>query len=180
MGNVPSLQDVMNVVSRQLEAAPIVSAPVKALTEMEAFSSLDPLLSDLQKQYLDARAMRIKAARDFGSDDPMTDMAMLVEDSAWCAVQTRYMEVRDNRAMMAQAQAIMEETRIEEERVMKAKKSREADEQFKQIQFAAQMMERKKGYDGSAILLAIYVLLMMDAQGWQMMQATPQFNKLAA
>lgn len=78
-----------------------------ALTELQAFQILDPLLARLHKEYLDAKDHRAKAIKDFGQDDPMTDMAMLVEDSAWCAMQARYMELRADRVLMAKAQTLM-------------------------------------------------------------------------
>ncbi len=170
----------MNIVARQLETVVVAAPPARALGEMEAFAALDPLLADLNKQYLDARENRVQVLKDFGADEPMSEMALLVEDSAWCAVQTRYMELRAQREMMAQAQAMMQQARMEEELEVKAQKEREADEQYKQLQFVAQMTERKKGTDASGLWLALYVLFFMDQQSFRSYHASHQFNRLAA
>lgn len=80
---------------------------LKPLSELEAFSQLDELLDDLNKQYLDAKAYCQQLVAQFGKDDAMVNVAMDMEDSAWCAMQTRYLEVRLSRVMMLEVQSMM-------------------------------------------------------------------------
>jgi hypothetical protein len=144
MGNGDNLQGIMNDVSRRLDGlTPISRSPrYEGLSEIEAFMTIDPLLADLNKHYLDAKANRIKAVKDFGAGDGMTEMAILYEDSAWCAVQTRYMELRTERQLMAQAQQMMEEKRREEASEEKAERKRKALQMFEDMQIYARMHEK--------------------------------------
>lgn len=110
-----SLQQAMNRVSSGLEqaglASPETAQPLRE--EIDVFAQYDPLLADLQKQYLDARAVRKRQLESFGAEDPMAEIAADMEDSAWCAMQTRYIELRDERLLMARVQKEMRAERRE-------------------------------------------------------------------
>ncbi len=131
-----SLQDVMNSIAGQTDTsaithdtAPLPHSPTKKLSELEALSSLDPLLAGLYKDYLQSKAARIAIATQHGAESPMAEVAIDLEDSSWCAVQTRYLEVRADRELMKQAQSILlaqEEIEIEEKLTQEQKK-REQD-----------------------------------------------------
>ncbi len=179
-----SLREIMNAVSvnldRVLDCAP--AGRPAALSEMDAFAGLDPLLADLNKDYLDARSAHQSACRDFGSDDGMTSMAAVMMDSAWCAMQTRYMELRADRAMMARAQKAMAAARA-------AFDLRQRQEQEAALLRMAWMMDlcaRLQGRgrcDGCAPeLWAMYFLLMLQTPPDAMFRARPlyRFNSLAA
>ena len=86
---------------------PRQDAAMKSLGELEAFIILDDLLNSLHKQYLDAKAQRKELVALGGQDDAMASVAFDMEDSAWCAMQTRYVELRAERKMMARAQDMM-------------------------------------------------------------------------
>lgn len=180
MGMDKNLHNVMNEVSLRLDqAAPACASPAKALDELQAFVILDPLLASLYKQYQDARQHRAQAAKDFGRQDGMTDMASILEDSAWCAMQTRYMEMRAIRSMMAQAQKIREETRLEEERLLQEKKEREAREALEQMQLFSKMHAPKQKSEIS--LWFAYIMLFGDDQlFFRNYQPSYSFNRLAA
>ncbi len=80
---------------------------LRALSELDAFILLDDTLDSLNKQYLDAKVQRKELVALYGDDDAMASVAIDMEDSAWCAMQTRYIELRAERKIMAQAQAMM-------------------------------------------------------------------------
>ena len=80
----------------------------KPLSEMDALVSQDDLLAHLHKEFLNAKGSFDRLMRENGADDAMTEVAADMMDSAWCAMQTRMMEVRANGAVMAQAQAMMQ------------------------------------------------------------------------
>lgn len=174
-----SLQNVMNDVSRRLGSGDFSLPVTKALSELEAFARLDPLLADLDKQYRDTQDMYLQAKREFGVDDPMTEMALLNEDSAWCAVQTRYMELRADREKMRHAQRLMEDSRIEEERLAKAKRQKELLEDYDRMKFFSDAMARRHKNDAGEFFFMIY-LLILQKQTHFYPAHTQQFNQLAA
>lgn len=173
MGSTLCLQSIMNEVG-----AYIVPTAPPVLTELQAFLAIDPLLARLHKEYLDAKETRGQSERDFGKDDPMTDMAVLVEDSAWCAMQTRYMEVRADRALMIQAQGLMDEERMKSARQREQKDAEAALRLYNWMEFIARA--RRKEAWATSWLWA--VLLLMDEKHFTFRahQPTHQFNRLAA
>jgi hypothetical protein len=62
--------------------------------ELRFWLAVDPLLADLNKQFIDARAQHIRLSRLHGPKDPMTDVADDMVDSAQCAFETRLLELR--------------------------------------------------------------------------------------
>ncbi len=173
-----SIQDVMNTVARQLEKAPRrdPSAPRQILSELEIFASIDPLLGDLQRQYKDARYNRRMHEKTFGADDPMTDVARDTEDSAWCAMQTRFMETRGDRDMMRQMQAIQCEQHAEERREKEQEQQRNALDTFYR---ADTMMRMKKQAKTPVIYEWLIVLWLMHQRG-DRFSIAPGFARFAA
>lgn len=80
----------------------------KPLSEMAALASQDDILAHLQKEFLNAKASHDRLLCENGVDDAMTEVAADMMDSAWCAMQTRMMEVRAKGEMMARAQSMMQ------------------------------------------------------------------------
>ncbi|MEM6812035.1 MAG: hypothetical protein AAF549_06170 [Pseudomonadota bacterium] len=130
------------------------------LSEIEAFMKLDDLLARLHRQYLEAKAQRKDLTKAHGSNDPMTEIAMDMEDSAYCAFQTRYIEVRQIQEMMARAQRLMRER--EEEIELEKRKEREKEFQnfilLSKLQEKARQRGRMGGFE-YAVLLLIFNLV---------------------
>ncbi len=179
MGTKPSLQDIMNDVSAKLDGALLAPPAVPVLTELQAFLTFDPLLAGLHKEYLDARDNRAKAVKDFGRDDAMTEMAMLVEDSAWCAMQTRYMELRADRTLMARAQGLMEEERLAAIRQREKDNARDALRYYNQLEMIAKL-RRKNESEINWTALLLLLVLNGNLNGLRIYQPTHHFNRLAA
>src|ERR1700754_3624501 len=90
-----SLSDVMN----ELAGGKIISgltghAIINPLSEIDYFVQLDATLEELQYRYQQAKEYAQAACREHGAESPMADLAIDMEDSAWCAMQTRLMELR--------------------------------------------------------------------------------------
>lgn len=179
MGMKPSLQDIMNDVSAKLGGALLAPSPVPVLTELQAFLTFDPLLERLHKEYLDAKDHRTKAVKDFGHDDAMTEMAVLVEDSAWCAMQTRYMELRADRALITRAQALMEEERLAAARQRDKDNARDALRYYRYLEMVVQM-RRKNESDMNWAAAFLFLVLNGNFDAFRCYQPTHQFNRLAA
>lgn len=178
-----NLQDVMNEVSTGL-ASGRITAPVslklqEPLTEIQAFAALDPLLAGLQKEYLDARAIRLKSQQDYGLDDAMTDMAQWSEDSAWCAMQTRYLEVRDDRIMMKSAQNLMHESVLEYKEAQQREKEKDALKLLAELKMFDRMHEAQ---NKSYLHVWVMCIILLDYNDMlrNLRQPTYQFNRLAA
>ena len=94
-----------------LAAAPVSVEPCE-ITELEGFANFDPVLASLIKEYESAKANRLKLIQENGVDDAMAQMAIDMEDSAWCAMQTRYLELREDALLMKRVQKMMHEEQL--------------------------------------------------------------------
>lgn len=119
-----SIQDIMNqmaghmdVILDRRDAAAHGPAAAALMDEVQMWLSVDPLLAELHKQYLDARAHHAKIQARHGDGDPMTDIAADMKDSAQCAVDTRIIELRQDAEARTMLQFI----------IRKAAAAREAD-----------------------------------------------------
>ena len=150
------LNDAANLVASG--AVTLQKAPLKPMSELEAFASLDPLLSSLRKDYLDTKSQRAQALREYGAGDAMVEMAEWAEDSAWCAMQTRYMELRADRPMMIQAQSLMQES-LEDYRAQESReKQKEAIKTAQQLLLFQKMREVQDDKKSSLWLLMLLLL----------------------
>lgn len=179
MADGRALNDIMNDVSRRLDIIPDAPhpKPQNAVNEMEAFRFIDDLLAKLHKEYVDAKEHRIKAQKEFGASDGMTDLSMILEDSAWCAMQTRYMELRGDAGLMKRAREIMEETRRAEEQAHRRKKEAEEMDQWKIVQMIARMKDKQK-QDEAILWFIILVHAGMNNNVFRL-APTHKFNALA-
>ncbi len=154
-----SLKEVMEQVSKNLDA-PVVSAhAIEPMSELEAFAKSDDLLAALRKEYLDVKAIRLKTQKEFGRDDSMVDMAVDVEDSAWCAMQTRYMELRDNQIAAIKAKNVIEEERRIQKIAREKLEQQKALDYYYSLQKIAHIKETAK-FDYA---LFIWAMIMLDS-----------------
>lgn len=175
------LHDVMNEVCRRLDREPGVRPcrppPCeKPAAEIEIFIRFDPLLCDLHRQYRDACAQRRRHEKDFGRDDPMADVARDIEDSAWCAMQTRYMEVRADRALMQKVQAEQRAEREDALRRRESEKRQEALALFYQTEVLGRMRAQSKSPAVFEWLLMLWLMKKMARP----FSVTPSFALIAA
>jgi hypothetical protein len=119
------------------------------LSELEAFAQLDPTLAGLNKEYLEAKDYRQELVRLNGADDPMAEVAADMEDSNWCAMQTRYLELRERREMMAQAQRLM---RASEEKIEKEIEERKTAQSMRFLEWAKSIERIRKAQKSDPIL----------------------------
>lgn len=123
-----SIRDVLNSLSRhpdqvvERRAIPRLAAgsvPAPDLAEIERFMAIDPLLIALYKRYVDARAQYLSALGG-GKDSnmAMADIAADLADSAWCALESRIHELRENES--AQRRARLLKTLEEQDRLRRA------------------------------------------------------------
>lgn len=89
--------------------------------ELRFWIAVDPLLSDLHKQFVDARAHHQRLMRSRGSGDPMTDVANDMADSAQCAFETRLIELRKDEDSKAMVLALMRRAHAMREEELNAK-----------------------------------------------------------
>jgi len=156
-GQEISLQDAMMAVTQRMETlrAPEPENVRNSMSELEAFIRLDPLLADLHKEFLDTKHNRKKLMAENGCDDPMASVAADLEDSAWCRMQTRYLELRDQRVLMRRAQRLMRE-----EEVQAAKAKQESEKARRgEIYYMVMLMEQERVRRGLPGLLEWFVFM---------------------
>ncbi len=148
-----SLNSIMNEMARTQSAMAKVKPRqahhgMKALTELEAFRLLDNTLENLHKQYIDAKAQTKELVSLNGTDDAMASVAIDMEDSAWCAMQTRYLELREKRHLMAQAQDMMRRRERQlndlKERVEQSHKQRQARDFMNYLKLMEMIKKKNK------------------------------------
>jgi hypothetical protein len=168
----------MNKVASELENFQPAqdNAPRNLLHELDVFASIDPLLGDLQRQYKDARFMRRMQEKQFGKDDPLGDVARDTEDSAWCSMQTRYLELRSDRDLMREVQAIQNEQREKEMRERDREKQRIALETY----YRGELMTRMKQDAKSPSIFEWILWFMLIRRQQNMFSLAPSFSRLAA
>ncbi len=159
-----SLQQVMNdmaqgagVNATALRAKSSKPIP-KVLTELEAFVCIDPLLKHLHQQYVDAKQDRSALTQQYGVNDPMVEIAIDMEDSAWCSMQTRYLELREKRNLMTLAQALIRDSEYAIERVKEKLAREKALELFYYFKMLEKMREVNKPSRALEIWLILYAL----------------------
>lgn len=170
------LAGILNDVARCAAELAAERAAPGPLDEFGAFVRLDPLLASLHKQYLDAKGDRARAAAEYGAQGGMTDLAMLAEDSAWCAMQTRYLELRASQDAMKRAGNLMAQAKAQAER------ERENRGRSELLDLAAAVRTaRRCRYDESALIFA-WLLLCFEDRLIVTFRAPPSvsFNRLAA
>ena len=118
-----NLQDIMNRMVSRFEGIKTEgpdSYQKDPWTEIKAYIGLDPLLGDLHKQYLDARALHKKLLNDNGKDDPMTDAAFDARASSVSAIETRVLELRKDEALRSIVAYRMRRTQLEQQEELSA------------------------------------------------------------
>lgn len=143
-----SLNEIMNEMAAgamgglNIPKAAGTQTPVAPLSELDAFIQMDSLLASLHKDYASAKAQRIELVALYGNEDAMVEVAMDMEDSAWCAMQTRYLELRGQSELMERAQRMMRQAieRIEEEKQLE--RERELEYRAKQTAYFMKVSEK--------------------------------------
>ncbi len=166
-----SLQTMMNQMARGENLAfskPSSLSHEKNLTELDAFIILDDLLASLNKQYLDAKSHRLELSKAYGADDGMTQLAVDMEDSAWCAMQTCFMELRAQNDMRRRANdmRVRHERQIEElkqRRVEKSKLKRAQD--FIYYTQVMEMVKEKNRVPQIFELIILFSIFRLDIFG---------------
>ena len=163
-----SLNNVMNEIARAEKIIPspnYINETTQELSELEAFAILDETLNDLQKQYLSAKAQRKSLIVASNTDDPMVPIAIDMEDSLWCAMQARYIELRQKRCLMQRVQKMMRQHQqslenMKEQAVKRQEKKKTQD--F--INFCELMRTLKEKQKSSQILefLMMFFFLQFD------------------
>lgn len=170
---VSSLSDVLNdLAGGQVAALADTLRRTDAVTELDLFLEQDALLSSLNNQYRFAREHHMAARKEHGRDSPMADIAADMEDSAWCAMQTRLMELRGNGALMRLVQKKLWEAEVAALAARQALKEKKALDFFNRMEAARLAKERNKStaiYEWLAVIIIYhrYLRLPFPALGIQ-------------
>lgn len=158
-----SLQDTMNDMARRMDALlddHRRSNPGDiASQDLRFWIAVDPVLADLHKLLVDAKAQRGRIASRHGNHDPMLDIACDMVDSAACAVETRLIELRQSDETRAAVAAIMQKALADKEEEQ-AEAERERSKRFWK-DFAAQRdTSASKQADGSLWMVLASLMLL--------------------
>lgn len=145
-----------------------------ALDELGAFIQMDGILAHLHSLYMKSRSQHAAARKEHGADSPMADIAADREDSAWCAMQTRLMELRADGALMRQAQKMMRESEEEALRKEHEDKEKQAKELVFRLETALLIKERNKVHHIYEWLI-LWMLFEPHASRW-LPSLGPSFN----
>jgi hypothetical protein len=178
IGDIFSIFDEVSCVLQDVEKGVPLLADAKPRSELDYFAKYDPLLSDLMKEHKDACGYRAMSAKQYGKADGMTDMAAIAEDSAWCAVQTRYLELRGDRALMKAVQSEMAADQAAEQKTLKDAAQNKLLQQYRLMQMAGTLRKDSKIESGFEWLLLL--LSFMDGVAFFRSGPSYRFNAMAA
>lgn len=160
-----SLQDIMSDMIQRLEATEPGAERNhhrNSLSEIGAYASLDSVLADLYRQYLNARKRYKKLERVNGKDDPMAAVAHDQTDSLDSAVQTRLLELRQRRLIREKAEEkLAQAAAMEREESRSASVSELLRTKLETIDFS-QTACKNKDDDEDALLLGALLLLQLS------------------
>lgn len=171
-----SLHDVMNDLARGVGVEP--DAPED---DLESFAAIDPLYAQLHREYLQAKSQHDKLVRDNGADDPMADIAADMADSAMCARDTRFIELR---RMEASVQAAARESRARRDDAVAmraAEKRQYALDVFYRGQIIQRMKDRRRERDSDMTLLWMMLFIFLGIGPFKPIRpmASTAFNRYA-
>lgn len=110
MSNIAPLADLMNAMVTRLEYTQpddIGHIPEEQQWKLIGlYASIDPVLASLYKQYLEAKDNLGKLLVASGENDPMTEVAWDMHDSLRSAVETRLLELKDDKETSGRVAAI--------------------------------------------------------------------------
>jgi hypothetical protein len=91
----------------------------RPLTELDAYSIVDPVLNKLRKRYLEAKTQFEDLVELRGADDPMSEAAKDWKESEESAIETRLIELRRKNAVRVQASLLLKMAKEEAEEANK-------------------------------------------------------------
>lgn len=159
-----SIHQIMNDVIGWLEEEQVEADFFGAYDVPEDISTFlfsDPTLARLSKKYQDASAQYEELCRLYGNDDPIVEVALVNRDSADTAMQTRLIELRENRRFVELARLCrLHEEEVEEERLHSAMVARMAqDHHINNNRKMAAQRARKRGETNFAMALFFLTLV---------------------
>lgn len=160
-----SLHQIMNKMVARLDTLQIDDAQkqstAKKLSELEAFMQMDSLLASLNKEYLEAKAQRKNLCQLNGKGDAMAEVAMDMEDSAWCAMQTRYIELRQSREKMERAQHLMRESEKGEAEAVEKQAKADKEKEFNNYIYWSRTVPKMREMNKTPYIFEWAILLLV-------------------
>lgn len=162
-----SLQTVMNEMAQRIDT--LLPAEKNSrlsheqkIAEIQVYRTIDPLLSDLCKEYEDIKEQHKTLLKLNGKDDPMCEIAADMLESACSAVDTRMIELKEDKKIVARAalrrQKMLEEEKLAEEQAKQARLKRQTE--FWQKNKREQKTEAEKT-DPAEVMLACFLLYLI-------------------
>ena len=104
-----SIDEILAKIDRRLDDVRVMNADMPAasidpLSEVGLYISVDRLLADLYRQYLEAQKNYITALQDHGAEGAMTEIASEMSESAFWAMETRLIELRQDQNLAQRVQ----------------------------------------------------------------------------
>jgi hypothetical protein len=136
-----------------------ISNPTK---ELEAYISLDDVIAELYRHYIDAKHRVNGLLNTKGKNDPLTLVAIDALESAECTLQTRLIELRRDRQLRAIVTKRITEAKHALEELKADRKRKKEQEYFARFQRHKKKKEEEKDLEDSVFFL--YVLLLVLSQ----------------
>ena len=170
-----TVKDILGQIEKRLKTLEVfdTSAPTVSLdplSEVGLYISRDKLLADLYRQYLEAQRNYIISVKRHGTQDAMTEIAQYTADSAYCAMETRLIELRGDPEMQAQIERVQRKQRASYESDMRNRQEEYArrgivqpDSLSHKTSQASQICYKEQN-KGSNMLWFMFMLSMMEQE----------------
>jgi hypothetical protein len=134
-----SINDILIKIDQRLDDVRVIdgSAPpvsLDPLSEVGLYLTSDRLLADLYRQYLEAQRHYVLTIQKHGSDSPMSETAAYMADSAFCSMETRLIELRQEKELAAKVARVQEAQKMAYIKDMQARQAAYAQRGIKQPQ----------------------------------------------
>jgi|MDSW01.1.fsa_nt_gb hypothetical protein len=180
-----TIQDILGQIEKRLKTLEVfdTSAPTVSLdplSEVGLYISRDKLLADLYRQYLEAQRNYIISVKRHGAQDAMTEIAQYTADSAYCAMETRLIELRGNPEMQVQIERVQKKQRAAYESDMKKRQEEYARRGITQPDGISQQTRHKETNKSSNMLWFMFMISMMEQEMERSRATRMHFARAAA
>ncbi len=160
-----SLQEIMNDMARRLDDIQPEKTVVRLSNRLSVFDfyrDADPVLADLDKQYIDMKARHKKLLCENGAHDPMAEIAGDLVMSSESAMQTRLIELRQDKRVR---RVILQRIRAARKEIQQAERRQKRDYEALILRNVKSARKAKKdGEDGFLIVMFLLWMLRRTLQ----------------
>ncbi len=175
-----TLHDVLNHLAKGTDFQTLQDSEVTLQDDIQIYARVDSLTGGLYRQYASAKNQHEKLIQENGVDDPMTEIAGEVMESAKSALDTRIIELKKEQNIISEVNRIQI---LDEERqrdIIVKQKQQTAMNIFYRAQALENIYQSRRGIDDILLYMMLFVFLGVGPFKYIQPMASRYFNRQAA